>query len=137
MLGGLFGKRQELDLAEVLILYFRTFHRVFSEFGLERVLGTIKGVEGVEITIDNDTLTGFYIRAGDLLGFYFRLIKKGGNGPAVVASGSGPYVGFSVSTNLTTGKLELLCKPTHDATPTAQGYALAKALKQKFGAVET
>jgi hypothetical protein len=135
--GRLFGAaRQELELAKVLNLYFGTFYRLFSEFGLERVLGTIKRIDNLEISFDDDRMMGFYIRAEDLKCFYFRLIKKGGNGPAVVASGSGPYNGFSVSADLATGKMEVWCKPTHGTTPTAQGYELAKTLKQKFGAVE-
>jgi hypothetical protein len=137
MFGGLFGKRREIELAKVLNLYFGTFHRVYSKSGLMRVLGTIERLENLEVSIDDDQLMGFYIRTEDLKGFYFRLIKKGGNGPAIVASGSGPYFGFSVSANLATGKLEVWCKPSQGTVPSEQAYALTKVLKRKFGAVET
>ena len=137
MFRGLFGERQELELAKVLNLNFGTFHRVYSRFGLTRVLGTIEDLENLEVSINDDQLMGFYIRAEDLKGFYFRLFKKGGNGPAIVASGSGPYIGFSVSANLATGKLEVWCKPSQGMVPSEQAYALTKVLKRKFGAVET
>lgn len=76
MFRGLFGERQELELAKVLNLTFGTFHRVYSRFGLTRVLGTIEDLENLEVSINDDQLMGFYFRAEDLKGFYFRLFRK-------------------------------------------------------------
>jgi hypothetical protein len=136
MFRSLFGKRPELELAKVLSLNFGTFHRAYSRFGLARVLGTIEDLEHLEVSTNDDQLMGFYIRNEDLKGFYFRLFKKGANGPAIVASGSGPYISFLVSANLATGKLEVRCKPSQGVVPSEQAYALAKVLKRNFGAVE-
>ena len=96
---------------------------------------TIEDLENLEVNINDDQLMGFHIRAEDLRCFYFRLLKKGGSGPAIVARGSGQYTGFSVSANLATGKLEVRCKPSQGVVPSEQAYALTKVLKRKFGAV--
>ena len=135
MFGFLLGTaRTDLEVAKIINVYLGTYHRTYTNMGLDFMLGTIKANPLVTDFHDHGDTKQFRIQR-ELADFLFILstFPIPNTVPMVMAKGTETFKGFTIHFDLAKGSLMVDLKRSPNASPRA--INLAKLFGSKFGAL--